>query len=365
MKKNLFFVFALSLVFFIFSPKKISARVLTSQNGSVNLATTETIDDDLFVGAQNVTIDGTVNGDVFIGARTAMINGTINGNLHIGAATIVLSGKVSGNVYAGSGNLTVTKSSIDGSLIVGAGNVSIDKETIISGSVIAGANTITIDSWIRKSVYLGTGNAILGSDTRIGKDLYYVTSKNGQEVKMTQDVVISGNIYRTPYQGPTSQNTNKSKSMGLIFNFVFFLGAFLIGILYSKFFSNKFVESVKLVSNNFWKSLGVGFLISVAMIPFMIIALITIVGIPLAGITFLIFLVGLYFAKLVVAMAFGNWIALSLNWDRLSFYWVFALGLALIYILKSIPFLGVLISMVVMWTGLGALAMQAFSKSKT
>lgn len=364
MKKILFFVFALALVFFTFSPDKISARVLTSQNGSVNLATTETIDDDLFVGAQNVTIDGTVNGDTFIGGRTVMISGTINGNLHIGAATIVLSGKVSGNVYVGSGNLTVTKSSIDGSLIVGAGNVSIDKETIISGSVIAGVNTITIDSWIRKSVYLGTSNAILGSDTRIGRDLYYITSKNGQEVKMTQGVVVSGNIYKTPYQAPTQQNANAPRSIGLIFNFVFFLGAFLVGILYSKFFSNKFIESAKLVSNSFWKSLGVGFLISIAMIPAIIIALITIIGIPLAGVSFLMFLVGLYFAKLVVAMALGNWIALSLNWDRLSFYWVFGLGLAIIYILKPIPFLGGLVSMVVMWTGLGALVMQAFYKPK-
>lgn len=361
-KKILFFVFTFVLVSFTFSPNKISARVLTS--GSVNVAATETIDDDLFIGAQNVTIDGTVNGDVFIGGRTVMIDGTINGNLHIGAATIILSGKVSGNVYVGTGNLTITKSNIDGSLIAGAGNVSIDRETVISGSVIAGANSITIDSWIRRSVYLGTANAILGSDTRIGRDLYYVTSKNGQEVKMTQGVIVSGNIYKTPYQAPTPQNTNAPRNMGFIFNFVFFLGAFIVGILYSKFCSNQFVESVKLVSNNFWKSLGIGFLISVAMIPAIIIALVTIIGIPLAGVSFLIFLLGLYFAKLVVAMALGNWIASKLDWDKLSFYWVFALGLAVIYILKPIPFLGSLVSLVVMWTGLGALAIQMFYKSR-
>lgn len=364
MKKILFSVFALALVLFTFSPGKISAKFLTNQKGSVNVASTEIIDDDLFVGAQSVTIDGTVNGDVFIGGQTVTINGNIKGNLHIGAATVMLAGKVTGNVYVVSGNVTIIKSAIDGSLLVGAGNVSIDKETMISGSVIAGASNIAIDCWIRRSVYLGTGNATLGDFTRIGRDLYYATSKDGQEIKMAQGVIISGNIYKTLYQKPVPQNINAPRNIGFIFSFVSFLGAFIVGVLYFKFCKIKFTESANIVSNNFWKSLGIGLLITLGIVPAMIVMLITVIGIPLAGLTLLIFLLGIYFAKLVIALTIGNWIVMKLNWEKLSFYWVFALGLLIIYILKSVPIFGGFVSAIVMWTGLGALAMQTFHKSK-
>lgn len=359
--------FVFVLVFLTVFKTQAYAKILTNQNGSVNVAKTEIINDDLFIGARSATIDGTVNGDLFVGGQTVMINGTINGNVHVGAATVVLSGKIKGNAYIGSGNITISKSSIGGSLLAGTGNLNIDKDSVISGSLIAGAGNVSVDSWIRRSVYLGAGSAVFGTNTRIGKDLYYATDKNGQQIDIKKGAVISGNTYKNIYQAPQAPKMPDKRAMQMaksIISIVSLLGTFVVGILYLRFCRTQFTGSAELVIKNFWKSFGIGFLITIAIIPAMIIALITIIGVPLAGITFLMLLLGLYFAKLVTALAVGNWIASKFKWEKLSHYWTFAVGLVIVYLLKMIPIAGIFVSVIVLWTGLGALTMQMFHKSK-
>jgi len=116
------------------------------------------------------------------------------------------------------------------------------------------------------------------------------------------------------------------------------------------------------VSNSFWKSFGTGFLIVIAFIPVLIILLITIVGIPLAGLAILIFALFSYFAQIVVAGAFGSWISQKFNW-KMSMFGAFVFGLLLIDILKLIPVIGFFTGLAVFWAGLGALTLHASSET--
>ena len=117
MRKALTSLIIFILAFFVFFPAEVSAKVITKENGDVNVAKTEVVNDDLFIGAQTVGIDGVVNGDVFIGAQTVKITGIINGSLHVGANTVDISGKIKGNVYTGAQNVLVNGGEIGGSLL--------------------------------------------------------------------------------------------------------------------------------------------------------------------------------------------------------------------------------------------------------
>lgn len=364
MRKITFFIFVFVLVFFTISVTEVSAKVLTNRDGDVNIAKTEVINDDLFIGAQNTTIDGTVNGDIFAGGGNVTINGIVNGNLHVGAGIVTLRGKIKGNVYIGSGNVTISESIIGGSLLVGAGSVNIDKKTAIGGSVIAGTGSITLDSQVKRSIYLGAGSATIGSNAKIGKDLYYAVNKNGKDINMVTGAVVSGNVYKTSYQPASAPTIKVPQNAGLVMKILSFIGALIVGFVYFRLCKVQFTEAANLTSKAFWKSLGIGFLVTIGAIPALLVAMITVVGMPLAGITFLVFLLGLYFAKIVVAIALGNWITVKLKWNELSPYWIFAIGLVVIYILKFIPVLGGFVSIVVVWTGLGALILHFFSKAK-
>ena len=364
-----FFIFALT--FFVLSVTNVSAKIISNDKGTVNIAKTEVINDDLFIGAQTVEINGTVNGDVFIGAQTVKVTGIINGSLHTGANLLILDGIVKGNVYAGAQNVMVSGAAIGGSLLVGAATVNIDKDTSIGGSIMAGAGTLTVNSQVKRSVYAGAGNLTIGSDTKIGKDLYYTSNENQGQTNISGDAKIAGSIYKSEMktaQGGVDNKAVKKQTSAFFGKFkvvasiISFAGALLIGFLYLKFFGKHFTQTVNLVSKSFWKSLGLGFLITIAFIPGLIILLVTVIGIPLAGLAFLTLLFYSYIAKIIVGAVFGNWISLKFSW-KTSVFGTFALGLLLIYIIRLIPVIGFLTGMVVLWIGLGALTLQMFSKT--
>ncbi|OGM08522.1 hypothetical protein A2Z67_02210 [Candidatus Woesebacteria bacterium RBG_13_36_22] len=357
--------------FFLFSITNVSAKVISNDKGSVNIAKNEVINDDLFVGAETVEIGGTVNGDVFIGAQTVKITGIINGSLHVGANILVLDGTVKGNVYAGAQSVLVSGSTIGGSLLIGAATVNIDKDSSVGGSILAGAGTLSVDSQVKRSVYAGTGSLTIGSNAKIGKDLYYASGKDQGQVNISGDAKIAGSIYKSEtytaksninIEGVKKQTSAVFGKIKVVASIISFVGALIVGFLYLKLFEKHLTQSVGLVSKSFWKTLGIGFLVTIALVPGLIILLITVIGIPLAGLALLMFLLYSYLAKIVVGMTFGNWISQKLNW-KMPTYGTLAFGLFVFYLIKQIHVIGFLAGLVVLWIGLGALTLHIFTKA--
>lgn len=342
---------------------------MTSEAGSVDIGRSEVINDDLFVGAQTANIGGTVNGDVFVGAQTVKVTGVINGNLHVGANTVDLQGAVTGNVYAGGQSVIVDGATIGGSILAGGASVSLDNKTTVGGSVLVGGGVVTLDSQVKRSVYAGTGSLTINSDAKIGKDLYYSTGDS--QANIASGATILGTTHKSEVKAPEKVNTQVPKEQVMTFlngfkftaKVVSFLGMLIVGFLYFKFFPKHLAGSVALTTNSFWKSFGVGFLVTIAIVPALIVALLTIVGIPVAGIAFLLFMLYSVLAKVVVGFALGKWIVSKVHW-KLQEYAAFAVGLFAVYVLKMIPVVSFFTGLVVFWLGLGALTLRTFSKSE-
>jgi len=353
------------------SANKVYAKVITEKEGDVTIAKNEIINDDLFIGAKSVTLDGTVNGDVFIGAQSIKIGGTVNGNVHTAAKTIDVNGVVRGNMYGGAQNILVTGSRIGGSLLLGGASINIDKDSVIGGSILAGAESLMIDSRVTRNVFAGTGNLVIGSGAQIGKDLYYATGEN--KATISPEAVIVGATHVSVMKTP-EKNTNVDIS-AMKKNFVkvmaatkigmtvlMFLGALLVGFVYLKLSEKHFTQTANIVSESFWKSLGIGFLVGMAFIPAIIILCMTFIGLPLAGLTVLLFLLYSCLAGIVVARALGS--ALLKANKKAPVFGAFALGLLIIKVVELIPFVGFMTNLVVFWAGLGALTIQLFTKQK-
>lgn len=360
-----FVLFILS--FFLFSVTSVSARILTSQNGNITVAKGEIINDDLFIGAQGATIDGIVNGDVFIGAQMVRIGGTVNGNLHIGAQTVDITGAVKGNVYVGAQNIILTGSTIGGSFLAGSQNLNLDKASVVGGSLIVGGATVNVDSQVKRSVYAGSGMLTIGADAKIGKNLYYAVGSN-TTATIDKNAKIAGEIFKSQTNVP-QKNVQLPKQAPKIFGaavilmeVISFVGALFVGLLYLNLFGRNFRETAGIVSKHFWKSFGVGFLITIAFIPGLFVMLITVIGIPIAGLAILWLLFYSYLAKIVVGASLGSTIAGKTS--KMPEFLAFAIGLFIIYLLKLIPIVGFLTTITVVWVGLGALTLQLFSKTE-
>lgn len=357
---------ALTASLFLFVTGGVSAKVISSPNGTVTIAKDEVVDDDLFVGGQNVTIDGTVNGDVYVGAQTVKINGTVNGNLHAGGQTVALGGTVKNSAYIGAQDITVSQANIGDSLLAGGQNISVDRTTTIGGSLLLGGASVAVDSTIQRSVYVGAAQLALGPNTTIGKDLYYSAEKDQSHID--KSAKISGEIHKSEFQA-TQKNTQVARRqmravLGTIRLFgwiVSFVGALIVGFIYLKLSGRNLEKNTNVLASSLWLCLGVGFLITIAFVPGILILLTTVIGIPLAGLAVLFMFLYWYLAKIVVGSALGSWMANVARW-KLSPFWTFVLGLFAIYVLKLIPFIGFLTGLAVFWFGLGAQALTLLSK---
>lgn len=365
--KKIFTLFLISFLFII-SPKNVSAKILTNKDGTVELAKNEIVNDDLIIGAKKVILNNTINGDVFVGAEETTINGIVNGNLHIGSGNVSLKGQVKGNVYIGSGSVIINESTIGGSLLIGAGSAVIDNKSLIKGSVFAGVGSITLDSKINRNLYLGAGNASIQDNTKVGMDLYYVYNESDNKINISNKAIIVGNTHSQKYNVDTKTDTQvvkkQFKSFKLAAKFMSFVSTLIIGFIFLKLFKKYFTESSLVLSQQSWKSLGIGFLVFITFFPAILILLISMVGIPLIGVSFLILFLFIYLSKFVVSLSLGNMIAKKFNWNKLHSFWIFTLGLLAFYLLKAVPVAGGLISFLAVTVGFGALTINLFKGNK-
>jgi hypothetical protein len=249
---------------------------------------------------------------------------------------------------------------IKGSLIAGTQTLNIDKTTVIGGSVLAGSAVMTLDSQVKRNAMIGSGTLSIGDNAKVGRDLYYATGSD--KANISSKAVVAGETHKYEAETPEPQISKEQTSKlfagaKVVSTIISYLGSLLIGLILFKFFQKRFVGAVSMISKSLWKSLGVGFLILISMIPALIILLITIIGIPVAGFALTIIALYMSLAKIVVGAAVGNFIATKAHW-KIDTFWPFALGLLIIYVFRLIPVAGGIFGFLVMLLGVGAFFLQ-------
>lgn len=339
------------------------AKVVIQEKGTYTLPAGETLDDDLFVGSETASILGNVTGSVFAGA-----------------GSIDISGKVGGDVIAGTGNLTLSKAQVGGNVIVGAGQVMIDDASKIGGSLIAGTGMLKNSAPIGRSVMVGAGTAYLNSSVgkelrfggrdlelgpkvKVAGDMTYALDESQGMLKQDPAATIAGSVSRyTPPESARRDMDKAREDFGKIgraahsgWLMVSFIGSLLLGFLLLKLFPKTGLGLASQVSGSLVSSLGTGFLIVVLAIPTMFVLALTIIGLPLLGLLIPLFCIELHLAKLVSAYALGRFITKQFSWNKMGIYAVFSIGLIIFYLLRAMPGIGWITSILFTWTGLGAI----------
>lgn len=337
------FVIMLSLALTMFV-QPASAKVIIQEKGTLIIPSTEVIDDDLFVAAENVIIEG----------------------------------KITGDVYVGTGNLTLTGATIGDSLVVGAGSVSIDKDSKIGGSLIAGsgdlknyapvgrnvmvgAGAVVLDSKIGKEARVGGGEITLGSNTKIAGNFTYVLPEDENTLTQDPQTTVGGTTSRyTPpvNQGEMAKSKEDMRKFGMVASrgwmLISFVGSLLVGFLLLKLFPKTSLGLANQIKSDLLRNLGMGFLIIVLTVPVLLVLTLTIIGLPLAGMLILVLCIALHLAKLAASYALGRFLATQFNWNKMGVYMTAFIGLAVFYLLRGLPGFGWIVSILFTWAGLGA-----------
>lgn len=312
------------------------------QNDSENVKISKDniIKDNLFAFGKFINIDGNIDGDLITAGNNLELSGNIKNNIFAAGNSITIKGIIGKDVFVGATNVYVEKDAIiEGDLIVGTNTLVV--EGIVKGNIRAGAKSIKINSLVEKNVYLNVENLSIGAEAKINGDVIYTSAK---EANIDPASLINGKIERKQV---TVSNTKKNKIHSFVLSF---FGTLIVGVVLLTLLTKKIDSLSENIKNKFWLNLLIGF-VALIVTPFIaLILLISLVGTPLALIIIALYAFLIYASKIFVGIYIGKLI-LKDKWHPLA---SMTLGVFLIYIVSILPFIGGLVSFIVILLGLGA-----------
>ncbi|MEM4260177.1 MAG: hypothetical protein QXG00_02975 [Candidatus Woesearchaeota archaeon] len=361
-------IFLLIITFFFTSCFSSAAQIETGSNIIIN----NEVNTNLYLFGENIETNNYINGDLIAIGGLANINSIISGDVTIISIESKLTKAVTRSVKIISGTTTVSKN-IDGDLIIIAGSAIIEKDVEVKGDLIAITQIIDIQGKIDGGVRIISDQTILNNCTFLGNAS--IKSNDillGDETKIYGDLNYSSSdhIYQIEkhVKGDTNFKQLKEKNyFSTLSNKIWYgLSLLIIGIILIMIFPNLVQNTAQKINNQLGKTLLWG-IICLILIPIIaIIVFITIIGIPISIILFIIYIILLFFSPIFLSLLAGSAILpqnnklntmkrINQKIQKNKMILSLILGLFLYIVISSIPFLGDFVSLITLIIGLGAI----------
>lgn len=165
MKNRSGFVAQLACICCVFStvPHTQSFAAETRGDQTVVIKADETIDDDLYVFGEKVTIDGTIKGDLIVFGSQIVIKGEVQGDVAAAGQTVLIEGKITDDVRFAGQVLKIASGSEIGGDVMSAG-LSLEMEDAASagGDVYYAGYQAALRGTIDGDVHAGVAHCALG-----------------------------------------------------------------------------------------------------------------------------------------------------------------------------------------------------------
>jgi cytoskeletal protein CcmA (bactofilin family) len=364
---------ALAVLFSGFGVLMAVATPLTAtefrKNDTVNVKKGEVIQGDLFATAEHIRIDGEVNGDVYAFAHQVDVTGHINGDLICFAQAVRVSGVIDGNLRAGANNVTLT-GTVERNVMLWNETFNLDSNGRIGRSLTAGGETLTLDGKIGRD-FLGFADTtsisgfIGGSLREQGKSLSIVS---GAEIDgkasfkgQNEPIVASDAKLASPMEFTKIEHKREERGGGYYLWRVIWTGTFILfGLVLAGLMPKFAVETVN-SAGQIGASFGLGVLVFFGVFIASIIACITIVGMLVGISSLMLWLLMLFASEVVVGGIVGQWI-MGRDDDFWPFFLRVVVGIAVVRVLTSLPFVGHWAGFIVGLWGMGAISLALYRR---
>ncbi|HEX7055403.1 MAG TPA: polymer-forming cytoskeletal protein [Burkholderiales bacterium] len=314
---------------------------------------------DLFAAGGAIDVDEAVNGDAAIAGGTVRVGGPVGQDLYLTGGRLNIAAPVTRNARIAGGNVEIgPKARIGGNVSVAGGRIRI--EAPIGGYLQVGAGDVYLDSSVGGDVQVGAGSVELGPNARVAGRLRYASR---EELEKDPQAQVQGGIERLPLPQRQRPQKEKAPEHGAgVFHWIWSAGFIVLAAVLTALLPNVGLGAAATVRRRWPWTLLVGFIALVCIPAGIVIAMITVVGLPLA-----LAALALYFALLMVGYAAGGMavgLAVLQRWQPARVTQGFmrvlfaALGMLVVVLLASIPWVGFLVVIVATLLGVGALLQQ-------
>ncbi|MGB2696748.1 MAG: polymer-forming cytoskeletal protein [Candidatus Zixiibacteriota bacterium] len=366
-KKVSFFLIPF-LLWLILLPLVTSSATVFKARDNVFIPEHQIIDDDLFLGGNNIKVDGTVKGDLIVGSRTLIQTGKVSGSVMSVGQNLDILGEIEGSVRAFSQNTNIN-GIINRNVINFGASLNIRHNGKVKGDVTALGNELAVEGEIGRKLRATVGSVVISGTingdvkikansitlmptARINGNFEY---KSEKEAKIEPGAQITGETQWIKIDAEEKKKKEFLTTSSVVLKSLLFLACIVTGVFLIIISRNYVQAAQKNVFESFLKSLGLGFILMICIPIAIIVLLATVIGIPLALITLFVYLVLFYISKIFVGIAVGNKILTGFAKDKEApLGWSLILGLILLTILTNIPYVGILIYIIIVFTGFGA-----------
>jgi len=375
MPKTIKLLIVIAGTILLIGPASAKASNLKSEK-NLYLGPQETIDGNLYVASNNITIDGEIKGDLIAAANTITINGRLEGDLIAAAKNITVNGEINGNVRL-AGNSANLNGAIARNVNFIGNYLSIDKNAKIGWDITSAAANTAVSGLIGGNLYAHGNNLILSG--KIGKNLNFEGDKS-PIITLSPEAVIGGNLNYpekarlTAKEGSSvsgkitaeKQIPDKNKNNYLLILIYKILAAIVIGLSIIWPGKNIILSLGKIVKKQPLSSLAWGLSIFLALPAISFILIFTVIGLPLAVLTVFLWLAGLYLSKIILAVILGKEISKlfykNKNKER-NLFLPLVIGVLILWPLFSIPSVGWIIAIIAACLGFGAALINLKNKN--
>lgn len=282
------------------------------------------IDDDVFAAGDTITINAPVAGLVIAGGDI-VINAPVNGDVFVAGGQIAVNSDVDGKIVAAGGEIDLKGAATNAVIAGGEVNlhptVVISRDAVISGGTVSNAGTIVGNLTVRAESFQNTGSA------------GFVDFKRAEGLREFE---------------------SRLRQLSIIVHILMAVGFFILGIILLKLFPTQFFRVEEEVRESPLRNTAVGFVLIITSVILIFLLAITIVGLPVALIMGMLFIIALMLSYLFVSFAVGRKIVDALK-VKTNDILIFILGFIILSLLFQLPYAGGFISIVAVSLGFGAL----------
>jgi cytoskeletal protein CcmA (bactofilin family) len=313
------------------------------------------VNGDIFCAGQTVTINATVHGDVICAAQTLTINGHVDGDVRLVGQAVTIGATVGGSATIGGQSFTLESAgSIDGDATIGSSSANFNGS--VGRDVVAGGENVTIAGTVGRDVTAAGNALVLSSTAAVGGNLEYTSDNSVQ--RATGATVAGKIVHKTPTH---DSNTKYGAVLGFgIAWFIYWLLALGFTALIAALL---FPRVLQVVSNRAlerpWQALLVGFLANISAPLVVALTAASVIGIPLAFMLGLFWLLVLLTSGLFFAFYIGRLVMRGTQYALLTML----VGVAILLTVSFIPVLGLLALLATLWMGSGMVLMELFRRT--
>lgn len=356
----------------------LGAIVAGAQDVSHFVTKTGDITEDLYLVGAEVRVMANVDGDVMVIGGKVIIGQEVSGDVIAAGGRVLLRAEVGDDVRLAGGEVSIL-GEVDGDAIAVGGFILLDKEAWVRGRVWLAGGNIEVLGRINGDLDASGGRVVIGGhiagdvelaadtikilpDTVIEGELVY---RSPNEAQVDSGARISGEIKHIPSKSWPKIEMGKVIAVSLIVIFSALLSAIVAGIVLYLLFPGLFESTTRMMHADRLACLGLGFILFIALPLFSIFLLVSVLGIPLAIIVIIVYLLALMVGAFVGAYYIGDQ---GLRWAYKKQLPIpksirivsIIMALILIVIVKMIPLLGPLAAFLLLLMGLGALTKYFF-----